>query len=108
MSRALAAYRRAFARGATDLIEIEKEDGSTSVVDLLAKVTAHARPDLVGAIQKSSFSILLLNHGLETFGEPREGDLVKMRGKTYAITAEDPHTRAAGGVALAYALAVEG
>lgn len=99
-------YRRAFAEGATDAVEITSGDGARVATDVPAKVTGHGSSDLVGAVEASSFSVLVLAAALDAYGEPRDGDVLVMRGRRYSVAAVDPHARSRAGVTLCYRLDV--
>lgn len=77
---------------------------------VLARVTGLSDGDLVGATDRQRFRVMLLAADLESagFGEPREGDEVAMRGRTYAIENPDPHTRSVAGTVMAYQVEVTG
>jgi hypothetical protein len=105
---AAAIYARAFAKGASDSITVERADASATATDVRAKVRGHGSAELVGAVESASYSVLVLAADLAAFGEPREGDRVYMRGRRYRIDAADPHERSSGGVPLAYHLDVKG
>lgn len=101
-------YARAFRRGKTDSIAIESEDGLRTATGVAARVRAAGSNELVGAVSADALNIIALGEDLSTYGEPRSGDLVRIKGRRYKIEGADPYERAQDGEALAYVLTVRG
>lgn len=99
-----ALYARAFTRGATHRVTLDRADGSASAAGVRAKLEAHHSADLVGALQSDSYSAIVLAADLAAFGSPRAGDWCTVDGRKYRIRAADGASRAQAGVTLAYVL----
>lgn len=104
---AAALYARAFARSYTDLVSIQNPNTALLATDVKAKVTAHGSTDLVGAVEASTFAVLVLAADLAAASyTPQPGDLVTMRGAKFKVESVDGHTRSEAGAPLAYQLDV--